>query len=116
MSQKPGKQKQVLSINVRAIVYSFMTISELIERICKTSKEDRAMLIKSKIIDQKRKLKINMSYEGNIDIEILDYFVKLASDIKFEYQKIDKLEANLIHTVHMQNPEKVGNSFHFFKS
>lgn len=58
-----------------------MTLSELMDKVCKLSREDRAVLTKSKIIDQKRKLKINMSYEGNIDIEVLDYLVKLANEI-----------------------------------
>ena len=108
-------KKPLLSINVRAVVYSFMTLTDLMEKVCKFSREDRAVLVKSKILDQKRKLKLNMSYEGNIDIEVLDYLVKLASEIQFEYHQIDKLEASLIHTVHVQSPEKVGNSFHFFK-
>ena len=31
---------------VRIIIYSFMTFSELMDKICKISKEDRAMLTK----------------------------------------------------------------------
>ena len=45
-------------VGIRCIVFSFMTVKELLDTVCKVSKKDRKQITKSEILDQPRHLKI----------------------------------------------------------
>jgi hypothetical protein len=44
-------RKQTFPIGIRCIFYSFMTVKELLDTVCKISKKDRKQITKSEILD-----------------------------------------------------------------
>jgi hypothetical protein len=50
--------QEALPSGIRCLIYSYMTYSELWEKIQKVSKKERKALVKSNVLDQPRSLKI----------------------------------------------------------
>ena len=56
ISLLPPKSKQPISLQVRQIIYSYVTMSQLIMKISKLSKNDREALVTSKILSTNKVL------------------------------------------------------------
>ena len=65
------------------MIYSFLTIMDLIQKISKLSKEERVLLIsKNCSLDQKRIMTINFQSGTEIDYFQLKYCIELSSGIQ----------------------------------
>ena len=58
--------KKSLPIGVRGVVYSYVDLMTIVERVSKVSKIDREFLVKNRVVDQKRNLEINFKLNTEI--------------------------------------------------
>ena len=76
----------LLSINIRCIIYSFLKMTTLLEKISKLSKKDRSEVIlkNSSILNQSKQLALMLKKDTVISHEGLKYAIKLASQGEFK--------------------------------
>ena len=64
--------------------------------ICRLSKHERELLVKSELLNQKRILKINTRGDEYIDFQNLEYFSKLSDELRYCYNKFSDKESMLL--------------------
>ena len=96
--------RRVSLMCLRAIIYSYLTLTNLMQKISKLSKNDRALLVEPKdqerYLTQKRHLRILLSQNEFIDIDNLEYLMQLANWISLEHQQLTKSESLILQNAH----------------
>lgn len=65
------------------MIYSYLTLMDLISKISKLNKEERLLLIsENSLLDQKRVLKIEFQDDKDILYNQLDYCIKLSTGVE----------------------------------
>ena len=78
--------------NVQLMIYSFLTIEELIKTISLLSKEQREFLVTQANLKQQRKININFKEENFFYLQSLRYLAQLCSSFDiyiFKFEMID---------------------------
>ena len=78
---------ELLSFDTRAHVYSYLDLMTLLNVISKLSTFERQQIVKSKILNQKKSLLININRQ--IDFEELVYAIQLSSKLDLRIQKFE---------------------------
>ena len=72
-----------LPIGIKGVVFSFIDLVMLIDKMSKLSKEHRNYLTISEVLDQPRVLLINFGNKYKITYDQLAYSLKLCTGVKF---------------------------------
>ena len=89
-------------------------MGDLIYKICKLSKTERQSIVLSKILIQHKPLRVDLSFDGTIDIETLNYLVTLSNDLMISYRTFGKNELYLLGNLLLLHKQKVESSWHQF--
>ena len=98
-----------IPIGVRCMVYSFIDLLTLMEKISKVSKAERNVIAQSKVLDQKRKLKIVFQEGVDINQVSLVYAMKLATNISMVINKFSQIDRFVLQ--HIMSDKKVVEKF-----
>ena len=90
---------QILPFDTRCKIYSYLDLMTLNNVISKLSIYDREMIIKPKIMDQKRSLLINICNDSSIDFQELIYIIQLCSKIDLRIQKFDQSDTFILGAI-----------------
>ena len=93
------KVKCKLNGNLRAVVYSFLSLTDLMDMIAKLSRGERKLLVeKSALLDQPRNLKVTVGKEceGQGMFEKLTLFIQLVrGELVLDVSSIQPLASSL---------------------
>jgi len=78
--------------------------------ICRLSKDERELLVKSELLNQKRILKINTRGDEYIDFQNLEYFSKLSDELRYCYNKFSDKESMLLQYSFIHFKDKLEKS------
>lgn len=104
------KSSEKLPQGVRMISYSFLSLQDLLRKVSKLSKSDRASLANTKYqkehLKQPRNMSIDLGTGQDIDMASYDYMLNLATAIQLKMSKCDNAESLLLEQAHKILVEK----------
>ena len=64
---------KTLPQGVRGVIYSYLDLMTIVDKLSKISKIDRDFIIQNRVVDQKRNLEINFKLNTEIWLDQLKY-------------------------------------------
>ena len=105
------KIKEKLPMSIRVIIYSYLTLTDLMKTISRLSWSERDQLLKiENSPNQKKILKIDTQNKDYIDFGNLEYFSKLSDELRYWYCNFADKESMLLQYSYIHFKEKLENS------
>ncbi len=105
-------QEEELSLpeSIRCMIYSFIPLIELINKISKLNKFERNLLKNNLLLNQKKILLIKFDYEREInDMMELIYCLNICNGIELEINKFNEKDSVIFQLICSQCPQKMLN-------
>lgn len=112
VKEKPSmdKIKEKYPLSIRVIIYSYLTLTDMMKTISRLSKTEREQLLKLEVPGQKKILKIDTQNRDYIDFGNLEYFSKLSDELRYWYNNFGDKESMLLQYSFIHFKDKLQNS------
>ena len=102
------KIKDKIPMSIRVIIYSYLTLTDMMRTVSRLSWSERDQLLKmEKVANLKRILKIDTQNKDYIDFGNLEYFSKLSDELRFWYSNYTDKESMLLQYSFIHFKEKL---------
>jgi hypothetical protein len=81
------RRTEYLPEGVRQVIYSYLSLQELFEKVAVLNKNERFILLENALLDQDLKLNIRMSNLGSKDLRPMLYLLRVANIVTVDFDQ-----------------------------